>query len=358
MLFRNATAVLCLLAPLSGFAANEPSQQTESVYQALQDSAYKKALGLTQLYFGVNATLDEFTPSVAGSFRMIIKVNGKVEEMYLLSDLQSIINGQLYSPLIVNADSAHGIKALTTYAKRNQTIDEARNTVLASARNLQTSSPKEVLTQRTAAMDMNTGFEDMSKPSTIGKTPLSNTESSGISPQMFADIQHLKSVSYGEGSKHIYLFADLNCTACMAAEPTLQELARGGEVTLHYIPVGMLTRPEDEGKDITDSQAKAMYTLIPNNNSGRQYLFDKLLDRRPVTDLIKEEAAQELRNRGYSAMKANTLMFFKLPLPATPLAVFTVNGIPRFKALGQAFLRKASLDSLIESIDSQKNQAQ
>lgn len=324
-----------------------PEVQTESVYAALQETAYRKALGLTRLYFGGEAKIQDFSPTVAGAYRIIVNDNGDIREVYLMSDLQSMIEGKLYSTLIRTEDSAHGIKALTKYALKNQQVDMAGQRITEAVNAL---SDQKNITQKTAAGLLENGFTDHTAATTPKRyTP---TDISGISNDFYQQITELQNITVGTSKKEIYLFIDLNCPACRKAEPRIMPFVERGQLVVHYIPVGFLPNHYDrKNKDITDSEAKAMYALIPNENHDRHNLLKTLLSSEPVDNLVNAEAPQELRNRGYRYMKENTLTFFKLPIPATPMAVYLMDGIPRFKAFSEKNTTSSQLSALIAELD-------
>jgi protein-disulfide isomerase len=323
--------------------------QTESVYAAYTDNAYKKALGLTRLYYGSDAKLTDFEQTVSGAFRMLVQDGGTSKEVYLLSDLQNVIEGKLLSPLIKDKESAHGIKALETYSKRNQIVDNAGAAVRASVKTNKT------ITVQPVSLTDTTDFIDHS--STASQKKLTTTDDSGISLEFYNQITQLSNITKGTSDKELYVFIDFNCPACRLAEPRIENFIDKGEITIHYIPVGFLPdHYERKGSQMTDSEAKAMYSLIPKQNSDRVLLAKHLLTSRPVAQIITQEAPQDSRNVAYRAMKENTLAFYKLPIPATPMAVYLVNGIPRFTPLSEKNTSTKVFTQLINRVDSNKSQ--
>jgi hypothetical protein len=325
--------------------AQEP--HTESVYGALQTLAHHKALGMVRMYFGTEAKITEFSPSVAGSYRIIISDGGASREMYLMSDLQSLIEGKLYSTLVRSAASAHGISTLEKYSQRNQAVDNAANFVKSSVEGI---NKDKSITVNTAASLLDGGFSDLRKTEQPAKYKVKDSRE--ISAEFYQKITELQNITVGSSKKEIYLFIDLNCPACRKSEPRLKPFIERGQLTVNYIPVGFLLDSYDrKNKDITDSEAKAMYALIPQSEDKRALLLQTLLSASHVDELIDVEAPQALRNRGYKYMKENTLSFFKLPVPATPMAVYLSNGYPRFKALSENNTTPSKLTDLIEQID-------
>ena len=325
-------------------------ENTESIYEAMKKKAYNKALGLTRIYFGSDAELIEFSPSVSGSYRLIVSKNGQENEMYLLSDLQNIIEGRLHSPLIRNVESAHGIKFLEGQARKNTRIDSVEGLFYETAN--QVTPP---ITGKTAASLLEGEFQDYSNQNAITEmlhVPTPDRSTNELSQSMYDKITSLQNASSGSATKEIYLFVDLNCPACMKVEPRLIPYVKKGMVNINYIPVGFLPdRYQRNNPDITDSEAKAMYALIPAQNEDRLAVLHSLLSPRPVDELIDTEAPQELRNIGYNHLKNNNFVFFSLPQSVTPLAVYLQNGVPRYTGFSEDSTRPKKLEALINSLD-------
>lgn len=302
-------------------------QAGQDIYSAHERKAYKKALGLVALYYGIDHQLTTFNPIPGGGFELEItdSHSDQTRSLFLLADLEHLIEGKLLSPLDLNAQH-HQIKPLKKLAEHNLQVNQqlsefkqqlSPNYASKLASELLTDTSQAVqstpLTGKTAAHYLKAPFTAQSEPAPSDFLRYG----SGLS-EHYATLSSLNHFSWGNGNKDLYVFVDLNCPACRQAHRAIEKNIDKEQVTIHYIPVGILGQ---------DSEAKASLVLAPNENDARNEAFHYLFQKAKASELVDISVDQSLINQGWQRYKENTLAFLNLPRPVTPtFAVMSEQG--------------------------------
>lgn len=302
-------------------------QAESDIYSAHQRKAYKQALGLVALYYGIDHQIVRFNPIPGGVFELEV-INTSTQQprsLFLLADLEHLIEGRLLSSL---SDDQHQqtiapLKRLAAHNQQlNQQISQFKQNVK-SISDLPVSSEGEdqasesvkakPLVGRTAASYLKTPFEFNGKSG----SPSVFATNEGLKDS-YAALTQLHHLSWGHGEKTLYAFVDLNCPACRQAHAAIEANISPDDVTIHYIPVGILGQ---------DSEAKASLVLAPNDNLERNEAFNYLFQTAKVGDLVDITIDRGVMDQGWQRYKDNTLAFLNLPRPVTPtFAVLSEQG--------------------------------
>jgi protein-disulfide isomerase len=295
----------------------------QNIYSAYERKAHKQAKGLVALYYGLDNQIVTFDPAPGGAFHILIKDNSteQTKSLYLLSDLEHLIEGKLLSPLETNASQVADINPLKRIAQANKQLKQQIADFEAQARQFnsaspatasKTDSPASPLVGNTAATLLGSGFKPTIKHTDT--EPYVTHSAVGLDDH-FKKLTELNALTWGTGNKVLYAFVDLNCPACRQAHRQIAQSFSEDELTIHYIPVGILGQ---------DSEIKAVLSLAPTDNSQRLEAFDYLITTNKAPDLQQVEVDELLIDQGWQKYKENTLAFLDLPRPVTP--TFAVMG--------------------------------
>ena len=296
---KHLRALLILSVSMLAFTAHS----NESVeYQHYFAMAKQRASGLIVIYYGAQNIIESFENGPAGTFKINTRntATGETKELFMLSDMQHILEGTMYSQLSRDMSSANGIPALERIIQSNIDRDELVKKV---AR--QTSQP---IRGGTAASLLE-GFSDYTADAS-NVQPLENiVEVPNTSKELYESFDGLHYASHGTGDEIVYIFVDHNCPACIQMHAALNDEDIPANVSVRYIPVGIVNK---------DSEAKATYVLSINDQEIRMDVSSRLLVSKPLNELVAAEADPAKIQQGWTRFRENTLAFFTLPVPATP----------------------------------------
>lgn len=311
----------------------------DEAYSSYQKKAYNRALTLITQHYGVGMTVVDFGPAPAGLFRIqvIEKGESQTQDIYLLSDLEHLIEGPLLSPNHTQTNtqvavSDEGLPVQPNLVK-HQLISQFKQLLgnhTSDSSSLTKKKSQPLLGNTAASILRNTHSDPLPASS---NSVLFKNQSHSL-PEHFEKIKQLNVLSFGNGKKELYAFVDLNCPACRQAHKTLEKLDLS-EVTIHFIPVAILGE---------DSEMKASLTLAPIDNQDRLDAFHYLMQNRRASELVDIEVDQVFIDQGWQRYKSNTLAFLDLPRPVTPtFAVMSESG-----PIIQAAVNKRQLQRLVD----------
>lgn len=293
----------------------------EEVYSHYLDKAKKQAAKLTALYYGAEDRLVGFEHGPAGTFVVSLQNVNSLETrtLYLLSDLEHLIEGRLLSGLIRNKASAHGIKSLESLAEQNARLDKT----IATFKNNITGG----VNQQTAASLLDGGFVDQAQAQNTLTTADNIISSFDNDTALYDSLNELHYVQQGTGENILYVFVDHNCPACIKMHEHLENIDLPQNVSVRYIPVAIVNE---------DSEAKAVYTLVPSKNAARLTTMQYLMRSTPLNQLTNEIPEKEQLDKAFLKYRENTLTFFKMPMPGTPYIGMKLNGVVTLRPLADS----------------------
>lgn len=317
-------------------------QAGQDIYSAHERKAYKKALGLVALYYGIDHQLTAFHSLPGGGFELQVTQpqTNETRTLFLLADLEHVIEGVLLSPLDVNAEN-QVITPLKKLAAHNQQIKQqlsdfkqqitstmspplpvtySADTGAKQTDPDKTNTEKSNTEQSSAPLVGNTAATYLKSPFNVESTPARSPflHDANELNEHYSRLKNLNHFSWGTGNKVLFVFVDLNCPACRQAHSAIEKNINQDEVTIYYIPVGILGQ---------DSEVKASLVLAPNENDDRIEAFDYLFQKAKASELVDISVDRALVDQGWQRYKENTLAFLNLPRPVTPtFAVMSEQG--------------------------------
>ena len=109
--------LIAIILLSSSFASRAQTKDFENYLKQVE----RNAKGLATMYFGVGTHVTGFEQVPGGAFHFLAhKETGEQYSLYLLPDMETIIQGNALSKHITNIDDAHKIPALEAIAIANK----------------------------------------------------------------------------------------------------------------------------------------------------------------------------------------------------------------------------------------------
>jgi protein-disulfide isomerase len=313
----------------------------EEIYNEYRTMAESKAKGLLVKYFGINAVMHSFDEAPAGLYLMRVSVGGgEQRKMYMLADQTHIIEGALYSPHITDKRDAYGSVSLEAIAeqntKNNAVLAEFRRAITPKATSSTPASfnladfrraitPKATSTTPASFKPVVTGQSIMSAlANPVQALGVNAPASNGFDyDDYFKRLSQSHYIEEGDGQGIIYVFFDMECSACIKVHPYVQSMITKHDVRVRYVPVGFQTE---------ESKAKAIITLLSENNEERLVRMNTFIGPKKLTELMDTSFISEAfyLSKEYSSaldrFNTNNTLFYASPRPATPTFAFVSQG--------------------------------
>jgi len=292
------------------------SLSASNKYPGYEMYVESRAKILIHQYFNGGVTVTSFSANPGGVYSIVAGSGKKKRQFYLLPDMQTVIEGKLYSPHIIDTADAHGAPGLVEIANRNKAT-------LATISGI--SSQKKT-----------TKSENVTPPKLANKYHFDKQA-------FYEKVIKTQVISKGSGKKQLYVFFDFMCQGCREAHKYLDQLTSKHDVTVNYIPVGVLGE---------ESIAKATYSLIHQDNAERIRIMEALTNKDPINSVIKKHAPKDKLSLGYQGYVNNTATFRELPSnrQLTPTFVYLSEGKAQVSLVSGKSSKK-NLGKIISLID-------
>ena len=257
----------------------------------------------------------ESHPAPGGALVVTTTIAGKERTFIVLADNKNFIEGVLNSPYLDAAQTNSKHTLLTQQQgklnsrkdneykklKSDFKIDPLKEYKVTNSK-IKTTHPTEAQVRESFVMpERSTNISQATKRDLLEQAKI------------------VRSVVFGKDTApSIYVFFDFQCSACLQAHKTLQNLTLNGVVKVHYIPVG--------GED-AESVVKSAYTLISSDNEKRKVVFNHMRKQIPLKKLITTKAPEAEFKQGLDEAMKNKKLYVSLPNPATPTLLYEHAGI-------------------------------
>lgn len=269
------------ITPLDGYADS---------YASYKSKAEIKAKSLVRSKWADKKYLTNFKSISAGAFefQLIDKHSNTSERMFILSDLETLIEGRIVK-------ASYGENAIIDNKPAKQSKSAAlKEAVFNNKLNLRASSAN----------------------------PIALVKEQNL--KMFERVQSLKTINIGKGSKEVYVFVDHECSACVQVHKQFKQHSDSG-VVFKLIPTGMMS---------DESKAKTIFNYLQETDEDMLQAYEdylgptKLIDIvQPNIDLATLYNSPEYK-RAAKYLINNISAFYQLKKPATPTAVYLTEDGP------------------------------
>ena len=330
--------LIAIILLSSSFASPAQTKDFENYLKQVE----RNAKGLATMYFGVGTHVTGFEQVPGGAFHFLAhKETGEQYSLYLLPDMETIIQGNALSKHITSIDDAHKIPALEAIAIANKKKQELAD---------ETKKHFDKLKKGTASALLDGNFEDQTRidKDRVYKPSSSSEFANSTKDDGFSDYKSLSGVTFGEGNKNVYVFVDLNCPACQHEFNFILKSAKSHQTKVTFIPVAFV-KPKD-------SVDKAVALLSVIENSERQALLHRLIQNQPFSALVNDSNTST--REGALALKANMAAFFDQPSPVTPYIVaLTERGYQRIGTTNRDTIEKLFVHSIPSASSMKQSEA-
>lgn len=297
----------------------------------------KKAQALLPLYFSHEAVITRFESGPAGTLIFDATIGEEAKSFVLLADKETLVEGIIYNPFMTseNITDSHGDGAKLLAQQNQEQVQQAQLLKEQFKRKVQHSKPDLPISTE------NESRQTALKPFTLPE--VNSVLSSDDKEKFYESTSKLENIELGKpDAPLIYVFFDFNCPGCLHAKKVLKKHIDAGQLRVKYIPVGLI------GKD---SPIKAAYSLIPNENTDREVLFEYFNTPKDAQQLIKKEAPEEEVVRALSFVRDNNETFLKTPKKLTPAFIFKLNG----EVVIANLTSEQSIQALVTRLNKQKS---
>lgn len=238
-------------------------------------------------YFGTALTIQKISRGPSGTTKVELTTSNQLEikTVYLLPDLQHVIDGVMYSPYmsaqeitsqhvvtakqraILNDELSstknrmrNAISEAITSGKTTEQIQDATKDAIAERVNGDAIAKKDFIGQVTGTVELET--QKLETAQLPRNNSVIDTES------IYKEIEKSNWISQGDGKKILYVFFDFRCHACREVHKLLDNLIATKSITVRFIPVGALG-PE--------SQHMAAVALASDHNNERLKTLKELI---------------------------------------------------------------------------------
>jgi hypothetical protein len=253
-------------------------------------------------------------PAPGGALVVTASIDNNERTFVVLADNKNFVEGVLNSPYLNSQTvSSKHTKLTQMQAKVNSETSTSFEALKADFKAEPAMHSKTLSQPKTNHLNAQQINEAFVMPEVSTSVPQATKR------DLLEETMLLDSIVFGqENAPSIYVYFDFNCPACLQSHKPLEKLIKEGLIKVHYIPVGVQNK---------ESIVKTAYSLIPEENSKRQIVFNHMMQQKPIEELLPNKANEIELKVGLIRTFENKKTFTKLPNPATPTFLYRHNDI-------------------------------